>query len=73
MAKMTIIDELAKQVYLGDGVYAHHDGYQVWLIALGGNHIALEPGVMQALENYYRDVRKKMRDHSEGLTIEEDT
>jgi hypothetical protein len=40
--------------YLGDGVYARFDGYQIWLAA---NHhenemIALEPAVFQALVNY---------------------
>lgn len=40
--------------YLGDGVYASNDGYQVWLAA---NHhdnkvIALEPQVMIRLIEY---------------------
>lgn len=42
--------------YLGDGVYASHDGYQVWLAA--NNHenkvIALEPAVIAALMRYYQ-------------------
>lgn len=41
-------------VYLGDGVYASHDGYQVWLAV--GNHespvAALEPAVLQKLAVY---------------------
>lgn len=40
--------------YLGDGVYASFDGYQIWLAV--GDHrnkvIALEPGVMALLVNY---------------------
>jgi hypothetical protein len=40
--------------YLGDGVYARFDGYQIWLAA--NNHenevIALEPRGFQALVNY---------------------
>ena len=41
--------------YLGDGVYAGHDGYQVWLTT--GSHmnaelVALEPAVLQALVRY---------------------
>lgn len=41
--------------YLGDGVYAGHDGYQVWLTV--GSHmnaelIALEPDVLKALVTY---------------------
>jgi hypothetical protein len=40
--------------YLGDGVYASFDGYQIWLAV---NHhenkqIALEPKVMEALLKY---------------------
>ena len=42
------------QEYLGDGVYASFDGYQIWLAA---NHhenrvIALEPAVFAALVRY---------------------
>lgn len=41
--------------YLGDSVYASHDGYQVWLSV--GDHrnapvIALEPAVLLALAVY---------------------
>jgi len=40
--------------YLGDGVYASFDGYQIWLAA---NHhtnkvVALEPQVFEALIRY---------------------
>ena len=40
--------------YLGDGVYASFDGYQIWLAV---NHhenkqVALEPPVLQALIAY---------------------
>lgn len=43
-----------KNEYLGDGVYASFDGYQIWLAA---NHhenrvIALEPAVLMLLINY---------------------
>ena len=43
-----------QQTYLGDGVYASHDGYQVWLAV---NHhdntvVALEPKVLQSLFQY---------------------
>ena len=42
--------------YLGDGVYAYHDGYQVWLYAWNGvaetTHIAVEPAVLRALIEY---------------------
>jgi acyl-CoA thioesterase FadM len=41
-------------IYLGDGVYASFDGYQIWLAV---NHhenkqVALEPKVMEALLEY---------------------
>lgn len=43
-----------KDAYLGDGVYASFDGYQIWLAV---NHhenkqVALEPKVMEALLAY---------------------
>lgn len=46
--------------YLGDGVYASFDGYQVWLHV--GNHgnppvVALEPEVLRALVEFDREVR----------------
>lgn len=47
-------------VYLGDGVYASFDGYQIWLAA---NHhenkvVALEPSVFAALMAYAHRVWK---------------
>lgn len=49
--------------YLGDGVYASFDGYQIWLAA---NHhenqvIALEPLVLAALIKYNSDLQEKYR------------
>jgi hypothetical protein len=48
-------------VYLGDGVYASHDGYQIWLHV--GAHtapaiVALEPQVLAALNEYARSIRE---------------
>jgi len=47
--------------YLGDGVYASHDGYQIWLAA---NHhenkvIALEPAVLARLMDYVKSLKQK--------------
>ena len=45
--------------YLGDGVYASFDGYQIWVDTRAQepvSRIALEPGVMQSLERFQRDV-----------------
>lgn len=41
--------------YLGDGVYAGHDGYQVWLTVdshLNDELVALDPDVLRALVAY---------------------
>lgn len=48
-----------EQRYLGDGIYASFDGYQVWLHV--GRHdvepvVTLEPAVIDALNAYFRDV-----------------
>jgi hypothetical protein len=43
--------------YLGDGVYASFDGYQIWLRTPRENcwhEIALEPPVLEALDAYRR-------------------
>ena len=53
-------DEAAqRQTYIGDGVYASFDGYQVWIRTQreGGWHeIALEPAVYDRLREYARSV-----------------
>ena len=52
-----------EQVYLGDGLYASFDGYQIWLRTSDGlsvtNTIALEPQVMKALSDYAAKVFQK--------------
>jgi hypothetical protein len=50
-----------KETYLGDGLYASFDGYQITLRAprLGGDHwVALEPEVFMALLAFVKDVKK---------------
>jgi hypothetical protein len=43
----------SKQTYLGDGVYAEFDGWQIWLgLEKGERLIALEPSVMERLKDY---------------------
>lgn len=48
--------------YLGDGVYASFDGYQIWLAR--GTHenkvIALDPEVFESLIDYQRDLNKEI-------------
>lgn len=44
-----------KEIYLGDGLYAHHDGYQIVLRApreLGDHYVALEPQVLDAFMRF---------------------
>ena len=43
------------ETYIGDGVYASYDGFQIWLRTEreGGDHeIALEPEVFASLTKY---------------------
>lgn len=45
--------------YLGDGVYAEFDGYQVWVRTqreFGWHEIALEPAVYNRLREFARSV-----------------
>jgi len=42
--------------YLGDGVYADFDGYQIELKTLEGNVIYLEPNVLDALDRYRKRI-----------------
>ena len=48
--------------YLGDGVYASFDGYQIWLAANYHENkvVALEPAVFGALERYVGWLRKEI-------------
>ena len=48
------------EVYLGDSVYASFDGHQIWLRTGDGNdqRIALEPAVLEALDQYRASLRK---------------
>lgn len=47
--------------YLGDGVYAEFDGFNIILSlkAQGGERIALEPNVLQALVKYAKGLEKQ--------------
>lgn len=57
MAKATH-SGVANETYLGDGLYATWDGYQVRLFTLGvaQNEVFLEPDVMDALAKFYLKV-----------------
>lgn len=52
-------EPMPKQEYLGDGVYAEFDGYQVWLRTpreMGWHEIAIEPAVYNRLREFARSV-----------------
>lgn len=50
------LKDLEDPKYLGDGLYAGHDGYQIWLIAHNGmsslDAVALEREVAESFLNY---------------------
>ena len=50
------------QTYLGDGVYASHDGYQIWLTTRRSekrvDSVALEPSVYAALVQYVAKIKE---------------
>jgi hypothetical protein len=53
--------------YLGDGVYASFDGYQIWLAA---NHhenkvVALDPEVFRALVRYAERLKEAIKEARE--------
>jgi len=54
--------------YLGDGVYAGFDGFQVWLSTQDGSEIALEPEVFKAVIDYGIKVYSK----TVGVPVNED-
>ena len=53
-----------KKIYLGDSVYADNDGYHIILTTENGlpsdpsNKIALEPGVIEALNKYVNYLKR---------------
>ena len=50
--------------YLGDGVYASYDGYQIWLDTRAQepvNRIALEPSVLSHLHQFEKDFEALLR------------
>lgn len=50
--------------YLGDGVYASFDGFNIWLDLRGQDDttkIALEPQVLEALDGFRAAVRKTIK------------
>ena len=60
--------EHTDRVYLGDGVYASFDGYQIWLAANDHENIviALEPCVFRRLVDYRDSLLAKYAAAAEG-------
>lgn len=48
--------------YIGDGVYASFDGYQLWL-KTGGSEVALEPAVFRSMLLYIESLGKRVAAH----------
>lgn len=47
-----------RETYLGDGLYASFDGWQIALRAPGNGVVYLEPSVLEAFEEYVKRLRK---------------
>ena len=56
--------------YLGDGLYAGFDGYQIWLYTPEGNEVALEPEVFGALLSYHSRLVERLMDERIAQTEE---
>lgn len=54
-------------VYLGDGVYASFDGYQIWLATNKPKNdvIAIEPGVFNSLCDFVEIIKAKYNEARE--------
>jgi hypothetical protein len=56
--------ERKRERYIGDGVYASFDGFNIWLRTqreTGWHEIALEPEVLDALLAYAKSLREPAR------------
>jgi hypothetical protein len=49
----------ASPFHLGDGAYAHFDGYQIWLTTQTGDKVALDPSVFGALLGYRSRLKRE--------------
>jgi hypothetical protein len=53
-----VVRAAAEERYLGDGLFASFDGYQIWLRAGGDHCVALEPDVVGAFLEFVSEVRR---------------
>lgn len=60
---------MLQKTYLGDGVYASFDGYQIWLTTEDGiritNQIALDSSAFYNLVEFEKELRSKTKDKNE--------
>lgn len=57
---------MSKETYLGDGLYASHDGYQFKLRAPshdGDQVVYLQPSVLAAFINYVKKTERQEKSH----------
>lgn len=63
---MVIPPAYTDNTYIGDGVYAAFNGYQIWLFTErdgGMTHmIALEPNMLAVLQDYWAALKRKYED-----------
>jgi hypothetical protein len=56
-------EDLSLPVYLGDGLYAEYDGWQIRIYASNGvrvtNEVYLEPSVLQSFLSYIKTIRER--------------
>ncbi len=56
---------MTERTYLGDGLYAEFDGYQIKLAASNGiadhDTVYLEPGVLKAFLNYIENLKEESK------------
>lgn len=55
---------MRQETFLGDGLYASFDGFQIILRAPrenGDHFVMLEPGVYRALQEFVMDLEKKAK------------
>ena len=61
---VTVKPPQPEPVYLGDGLYAQFDGFQIELYASNGvmktNKVYLEPSVLNAFLRYVEDLKKQL-------------
>ena len=62
-------NEYRPTAYLGDGVYARFDGYQIWLKTHALHEIALDPYVLKALNKFNAEIEHNLEMIKEGDAI----